>query len=57
LKRKDEVFKYFMNWKAPVEKSSGRKMIILHTDNSGEYVFAIFDEYLMSEGNKLTFMK
>ena len=50
LKKKDEVFKYFQEWKAPVERSSGKKLNILRTDNRGEYVSAKFEDYLKYEG-------
>lgn len=50
LKKKDEVFKYFLEWKALVEKSSGRKLNTLRTDNGGEYVSSKFEDYLKSEG-------
>ncbi len=43
LKTKDEVFKRYQDWKAMVEKSSGR------SDNGGEYTER-FTEYLRSEG-------
>ena len=42
----EEVFKYFLEWKALVEKSSGRKLNTLRTDNGGEYVSSKFEDYL-----------
>ena len=33
-----------------MEKSSGRKMKAIRTDNGGEYTFAKFEDYLRSEG-------
>ena len=35
LKRKDEVFSRFCEWKAMVEKSTGEKVMVLRTDNGG----------------------
>ncbi len=50
LKTKDEVFKRFQDWKAMVEKSSGRELKVLRSDNGGEYTSERFTEYLRSEG-------
>lgn len=50
LKSKDEVFKYFLEWKALVEKSSGKKLKVLRSDNGGEYMSTKFQDYLKSEG-------
>ena len=50
LKRKDEVFKCFLEWKDLVENCSGRKLKTLRTDNGGEYFSTNFGEYLRSEG-------
>ena len=50
LKRKDQVFERFLEWKALVEKSSGRKLKVLRSDNGGEYTSAEFEDYLKSEG-------
>ena len=38
LKHKDEVFPCFLEWKAQVESSTGRKLKTLRSDNGGEYV-------------------
>ena len=46
LKRKDQVFEQFLEWKALVEKSTGRKLKALRTDNGGEYTSAEFEAYL-----------
>jgi hypothetical protein len=35
MKHKDEVFGTFLEWKALVEKSSGRKVKVFRTDNGG----------------------
>ena len=50
LKHKDEVFDCFVQWKAQVEKSSGRKLKVLRTDNGGEHTSAKFENYLKAEG-------
>ena len=46
LKRKDEVLHKFLKWKAVEEKSTGRRLKILRTDNGGEYTSAEFESYL-----------
>ena len=50
LKQKDQVFERFLEWKALVEKSTGRKLKALRTDNGGEYTSAEFEAYLRKEG-------
>lgn len=50
LKHKDQVFERFQHWKALVEKSSGKKLKTLRTDNGGEYTSTKFETYLRSEG-------
>ena len=50
LKKKSDVFMYFIVWKALVENCRGKKFKILRTDNGGEYVSSEFDDYLKSEG-------
>ena len=50
LKRKDQVFEQFLEWKALVEKSIGRKLKVLRTDSGGEYTLTEFENYLKSEG-------
>ena len=49
-KTKDEVFKYFLEWKTQAEKSSGHQLKVLRTDNGGEYTSREFENYLKSEG-------
>ena len=39
-----------MEWKALVEKSSGKKLKTLRSDNGGEYTSKKFEDYLKSEG-------
>ena len=50
LKSKNEVFTKFRIWKAMVERSTGRKLKVLRSDNGGEYTSGEFDQYLKSEG-------
>ena len=50
LKHKDQVFGPFLEWKAMVEKPTGRKLKTLRTDNGGEFTSAEFDGYLKAEG-------
>ena len=50
LKRKDQVFDCFLQWKAEVEKSTGAKLKVLRTDNGGEFTSTEFQKYLKSEG-------
>ena len=52
LKQKREVLQRLREWKALVEKSSGRKIKIFRTDNGGEYTSAEFSTYLIQEGIK-----
>ena len=52
LKHKGEVFQRFQEWKALVEKSSGRKVKALRSDNGGEYTSTEFTSYLIKEGIK-----
>ena len=46
----DEVFQRFCEWKALVEKTSGRKIKTFRTDNGGEYTSTEFTSYLTREG-------
>ena len=59
LKKKDEVFRKFREWKAMVERESGHRVKTLHTDNGGEYISTEFKEYLKVEGvrHELTIRK
>ena len=55
LKHKDEVFPCFLGWKAQqwkVERSTGRKLKTLRTDNGCEYVLADFEKCLKKEGKE-----
>ena len=55
LKHKSQVFRRFQEWKAMVERSTGRKVIALRTDNGGEYTSVEFQSYLRKEGIKHEF--
>ena len=50
LKRKDQVFERFREWKALVEKSTGHALKCLRTDHGGEYTSLEFKTYLAKEG-------
>ena len=52
LKHKDEVLQRFREWKALVEKSSGRHIKTLRSDNGGEYTSSEFNSFLIKEGIK-----
>ena len=46
LKTKDQVFDRFLEWKALVENSSGKRLKTLRSDNGGEYTSKRFETYL-----------
>ena len=46
VKRKNQVFEKFVEWKKLVEKESGETLKILHTDNGGEFTSSEFEAYL-----------
>ena len=50
LKTKDQAFDHFQEWKAMVEKASGKKLKTLRSDNGGEYTSKMFEAYLKSKG-------
>ncbi|RXN36740.1 Retrovirus-related Pol poly from transposon TNT 1-94 [Labeo rohita] len=50
LKQKGEVFQKFLEWKAMAEKSTGRQLKVLRTDNGGEYTSSEFQDFLKKEG-------
>ena len=55
IKNKSEVFQRFREWKAQVERSSGKKIKIFRSDNGGEYICSEFATYLTQEGIKHEF--
>ena len=50
LKHKSQVFQYFKEWKAMVERETGRALKTLRFDNGGEYTSSEFQLYLKKEG-------
>ena len=49
LKRKSDVYSCFQKWKAQVEKSTGKRIKALLSDNGGEYTSKEFTRYLAEE--------
>ena len=50
MRTKDQAFEYFVEWKALAEKSSGKRLKTIRSDNGGEYTSKKFEAYLKSEG-------
>lgn len=50
LRRKDEVFNKFKEWKCLVEKQTDKKLKAIRSDNGGEYINLIFQNYLKANG-------
>ena len=50
LKSKDQVFERFKQWKALVERSSGKKLRTFRSDNGGEFTSTRLEDYLKEEG-------
>ena len=50
LKTKDQVFEKFLELKSMAERSTGKKLQILQTDNGGEFTSKQFQAYLKTEG-------
>ena len=50
LRNKDGVFGQCLQWKALVEKISGKKLKVLRTDNGGKYASSRVKGFLKSEG-------
>ena len=50
LKRKDQVFSCFKDWKAEVENRTGQRLKTLRTDNGGEYTSREFQNHLKNCG-------
>ena len=50
LQHKGDTFATFVEWKALVERQSGRSLKVLRSDNGGEYVGRNFRDYLGKEG-------
>ena len=45
LKTKGEVFSRFKEFKALVEKQTGRKIRVLRSDSDGEYIDGVFSDF------------
>lgn len=52
LRTKDAALEAFKGYKAMAEKSTGRKILKLRTDNGSEYVNEAFDKFLLEQGIK-----
>ena len=52
MQKKDHTFTKFCEFKALVEKESGKKVKALWSDNSGEYVSNEFKKFYAEEGIK-----
>ena len=50
LKSKDEVFSYFKQWKATIEKQTEEKIKRLRTDNGLELCSSKFEKFCKKEG-------
>ena len=46
LKSKSEAFKVFINWLTYVDKETGLKLYMIHTDNRGEYLSQLWNKFL-----------
>ena len=46
LKSKSEAFKVFINWLTYVDKETGLKLYMIHTDNGGEYLSQLWNKFL-----------
>lgn len=52
MQKKNQTFTIFCEFKALVEKESGKKVKALHSDNSGEYVSNEFKNFCAVKGIK-----
>ena len=59
LQSKDQVFRKFCEWKTMVEKTTGKSVKVLRTDNGGEFTSAEFEAHLKENGicHELTIQK
>jgi len=49
MRKKDDTFSKFVEFKALVEKETGKKLKVLRSDNGGEYVLNYFKEFCAKE--------
>ena len=52
MQKNDQTFSKFCEFKALVEKESGKKIKALRSDNGGEYVSQEFKDFYAVEGIK-----
>lgn len=52
LKRKDQAFEFFKNFKQMVERQTGKKVKRIRTDNGKEFCAGYFETFLLREGIK-----
>ena len=50
LKRNDQVFEQFLEWKALAKKCTGQELKVFKTDNGGEFTSKDIKEYRRKEG-------
>ena len=50
IKRKNEAYEHFKDWRALVKTEAGQRVIIFWTDNGGEYSSKEFEAYLQRQG-------
>ena len=50
MKKKDQTFSQFCEFKALVEKESGKQVEALRSDNCGEYISNKFKKFCNKEG-------
>ncbi|CAI7826036.1 unnamed protein product [Closterium sp. NIES-54] len=50
LKDKTQVFPSFVDWLAEAERQSGKQLKVLRTDNGGEFINKVFNDYLKAKG-------
>ena len=50
MQKKDEVFSKYVKFNALVEKENGKKVKALMSDNGGEFVSNVFNDFCAKEG-------